>query len=64
YKKYNASPVYPDVEAIKSLQVEPLFYDLVDQASDRIRHSPDKVKTALVDVIHKFSTIRGKKIRF
>jgi uncharacterized cofD-like protein len=64
YKKYNAAPVYPDIEAIKSLQVEPLFYDLVDQASDRIRHSPDKVKTALVDVIHKFSTIRGKKIRF
>jgi uncharacterized cofD-like protein len=64
YMQYNASPVYPDVEAIKSLQVEPLFYDLVDQASDRIRHSPDKVKTALIDVIHKFSTIRGKKIRF
>ncbi|MDD4028818.1 MAG: uridine diphosphate-N-acetylglucosamine-binding protein YvcK [Caldisericia bacterium] len=64
YKQYHAKPVFPDIEAIQSLQVEPLFYDLVDPASDRIRHCPDKVKTALADVIHNFTHIRGKKIRF
>ncbi|MCK5849225.1 MAG: YvcK family protein [Caldisericia bacterium] len=64
YKQYNAKPVNPDMDAIKSLGVTPLLFDMVDTESDRIRHSSKKAQKALLEIIHKYSAIRGKRIRF
>ena len=64
YGQYNAKPVKPDIEAIRDLNVTALQYDLVDSDCDRIRHSSEKARLALIDIIHTFTNIRGKRIRF
>ena len=64
YKQYRAKPVSPDIEAIKNLGVTPLLFDMVDTESDRIRHSSEKAQKALLEIIHNYSAIRGKRIRF
>lgn len=67
YGKYNSRKVEFDPEEIKKLNVQPLMYDLVENEEKMnegvIRHSPNKVKSAIIDIVNKIKFVRGKKIR-
>lgn len=76
YEKYGAYKVIVDTDEIRKLGVIPLMYDLVYNDSDSlkleenpikedsvIRHSPEKVKDALIDIVKKARYIRGKKTK-
>lgn len=63
YAKYDSIPVENDVEAVRNMGITPLFYDLVEENDDFVRHSSVKVKQAIIDIINKAKYIRGKKVR-
>jgi uncharacterized cofD-like protein len=63
YAKYNAIPVPYQIDSIRKLGVTPLLADLVDIQEGLIRHSPEKVALAIVDLVNKTHLIRGKKFK-
>jgi len=74
YAQYGSYKVELDIDEIKKLGVTPLIYDLVYNNEDSskeeepkveyvIRHSPEKVKNVIIDIVSKARYIRGKKIR-
>mgnify|MGYP000997470254 CR=1 FL=1 len=67
YEKYNSYKVKFDPEEIRKLNVTPLLYDLVENEveihDEVIRHSPVKVKSAIIEIVNKMKFIRGKKIK-
>jgi hypothetical protein len=58
YARYKSIPVECDMEQVRKLGVTPLFYDLVEVNEGKIRHSPDKVRQALSDILSKAKYVK------
>jgi uncharacterized cofD-like protein len=63
YARYNSTPVEQDIENVRNMGITPLFYDLVEENDDYIRHSSVKVKQAIINIVNKARYIKGKKVR-
>lgn len=63
YEKYGSKPVQYRLDSIQDLGVTPILADLAESGEQLIRHSPEKVKQAVIDLVNRAKLIRGKKIR-
>ena len=63
YEKYGSRPVQYKMDAIQELGVTPILADLAESNEQLIRHSPEKVKQAVIDLVNRAKLIRGKKIK-
>lgn len=63
YAKYHAEPVPYQIDSIRKLGVTPLLADLAEVRDGLIRHAPEKVRQALVEIIQKTKLVRGKQFR-
>jgi len=63
YEKYGSKQVSYNLSAIQDLGVTPILADIAESNDNLIRHSPEKVKHAVIDLVNRAKLIRGKKIK-